>query len=437
MYQHALLAALSLSLLGGCANLSTVSRTSALPDSAVAVHLDSAQRLVYANKNGFLCAEPTPDALQSYANAFGGSAGTRSNEAVSLSNAFTANAMGVGLHTQSITLMRDILYRICEQSHNGRLSNMDVTQLLQRAQDLTLGVLAIEQLTGAVTARQPMLINTAASSAASAINDTQAQLEIARKREEAGKAALEAATSGQTAAKTALDAADAALAAEKTKPAGEQDADAIAALSEKVAALQSELTLREGATQAADASYKSAVAATRAIEAMAEGRVASANSATGGAGVFADPGSRTGLDKAATEKIAAATVDIVKAVINKGHLTDSCMNFFTHQVGGGAAGLMTREQVSGINELCSKVIQANIDAFMKGPGTVAPVTQLGVGAAPVGEGTGGSTPAALRTEAPPRAWRELSAKLKPGATLTKEQVDALFAAPAAAAPPKK
>lgn len=436
MYRNALPAALCLSLLGGCANLSTISRTTPLPGAAVAVHLDSAQRLVYANNQGMLCAEPTPDALQSYANAFGGSAGTRSNEAVSLSNAFTANAMGVGLHTQSITLMRDILYRICEQSHNGRLTNMDVTQLLQRAQDLTLGVLAIEQLTGAVTARQPMLINTSLSSAASAINDTLAQLDIARKREAAHKAAFDAAANQEANAKTAVDEANAALAAEKGKAAGEQDAAVITALGEKVVALQADLTLKQEALRAADAAHKSAVAATKAIEAMAEGRLAGANSATGGGGAFADPGVRPGMDKAAAEKIATATVDIVKAVISKGHLTDSCMNFFTHQVSGGASKLMTSDQVKAINEMCQEVIRANIEAFKKGAGGAEP---LNVVPANSNGATGKveATPAGTAAVATPRTWREMSAKLKPGAVLTKEELDALLAAPDPAKPAKK
>lgn len=427
MFRPAIFAAL---LLSGCANLSTISRTTPLSDGAIAVHLDSPQRLVYQSKIGLLCAEPTPDALQSYANATGGSVGTRS-EAASVSNAFTANALGVGLHTQSITLMRDILYRICEQSYNNRLSNMDVTQLLQRAQDLTLGVLAIEQLTGAVTARQPLMINTASAGAASAINDTQAALAIAKKREDANLAALDAAKSEEAVAKAALDTANAALAAEQAKPAGEQDAAALKVLGEKASALQADFVAKQSARQSAESSYKSAVAATKAIEAMADSRIASSSASSGGSGIFGDPSVRAGLDKASAEAIANATVSIVKAVAYKGHLTDSCMNFFTHQVGGGArTNSMTGDQITAINALCTEVIKANIESFRKGEGGQPldnDVTAAGT------EANVTLTRAPVGTQ--PRVWREMSAQFKPGATLTKEQLDALLGLPPPA-PPK-
>lgn len=57
--------------LSACANLHTIHRTTDLPDDGKAVHLDAAQRVIHVTKNGKACAEPTPDALQSYASAFG------------------------------------------------------------------------------------------------------------------------------------------------------------------------------------------------------------------------------------------------------------------------------------------------------------------------------------------------------------------------------
>lgn len=178
-------------------NFSTVSRTTLLPGQEVAIHLDSPQRLVYRNSKGYICAEPTPDALQSYANAMGGGLTGPARNSASVTNAFAANAASVGLHTQSITLMRDILYRICEHSHNESLSQIEVMQLLERAQDLTLGVLAIEQLTGVVAARQALLLDSSAASAASAINNTQAQLDIAKRNENIKKAELDAAVTAE------------------------------------------------------------------------------------------------------------------------------------------------------------------------------------------------------------------------------------------------
>ena len=139
--------------LAGCANLLTIERRSALPRHGTAIHLDAPQRIAYADKFGHVCAEPSPDALQAYASAFGASIASPGRDAVSLSNALSADSTGIGLRTQSITLMRDMLYRICEAQHNKAIGPDDTIQLLQRSQDLSPGILAIEQLTGAIVAR--------------------------------------------------------------------------------------------------------------------------------------------------------------------------------------------------------------------------------------------------------------------------------------------
>ena len=114
-----------------------------------------------------------------------------------LANALGANSAGIGLHTQSITLMRDTLYHICEQAHNKTLGDGDVVQLLQRSQDMTLGVLAIEQLTGAVVARQAMITVGANASVSTNINNTQAALDQAVKNEAMKQTALTQANDAQ------------------------------------------------------------------------------------------------------------------------------------------------------------------------------------------------------------------------------------------------
>ncbi len=86
--------------------------------------------------------------------------------------------------------MRDHLYRICEQAHNKNLSKLEIVQLMQRSQDLTLGVLAIEQLTGAIVARQPILSAGANADASANTKNTQKELEDAKKDEAAKKAAI-------------------------------------------------------------------------------------------------------------------------------------------------------------------------------------------------------------------------------------------------------
>ena len=157
------LVGLSLLALAGCANLNTVERQTTLAGGGVAVHLDAPQRVTISNSKGWACSEPSPDALQAYASSLGMGFGGPSAGSVSVAQALSASAGSIGLRTQSITLMRDALFRICELYFNGAINKEAAIQLLQRSQDLTLGVLAIEQLTGAVVAQQVMLTSSSAA----------------------------------------------------------------------------------------------------------------------------------------------------------------------------------------------------------------------------------------------------------------------------------
>ncbi len=159
-----LIAVLGMGLtLTACANLFTVQEVTEIPNrgdktriNARAIHLDAQQRLVLATAQGY-CAEPSPDALASYAASLGFDLDIFSQSSGSLAQALKSDAASIGLRTQSITLMRDALYRMCEASNNGRLNDTEVAAFLRRSQDLTAVVLAIEQLTGTVAANQVIL----------------------------------------------------------------------------------------------------------------------------------------------------------------------------------------------------------------------------------------------------------------------------------------
>ena len=139
----------------GCANINTIGRTTPLPkanDRGVAIHLDAQQRLVLYSGQRY-CAESSPDALQAYASALGLAGTQPSQGATSLAAGQQSHAASIGLRTQSITIMRDALYRMCEAYNNGILGDVMVATLLGRSQDLTAVILAVEQLTGAVAAQ--------------------------------------------------------------------------------------------------------------------------------------------------------------------------------------------------------------------------------------------------------------------------------------------
>lgn len=172
--------------LTGCANLFTVDRTTKFEDGT-AIHLDAQQRLVLFTEKEFArekdtdeqektgkqkktdkekyytkytyCAEPSPDAISSYAGALGFNILDPSQGEVSFANKVGSATSNMGLRTESITLMRDVFYRICEAYNNGSLTDGQVSELFRRSQNLNAVVLAVEQLTGTVKSNPTLVLN--------------------------------------------------------------------------------------------------------------------------------------------------------------------------------------------------------------------------------------------------------------------------------------
>jgi outer membrane protein OmpA-like peptidoglycan-associated protein len=310
-------------LMGGCANLSTVDRQTDLPGGGKAIHLDAAQRLVYWDKDGHGCAEPTPDALQAFASSAAAGANVVSKGSVNLSDAFSANSQGVGLHTQSITLMRDMLYRICEQEQNGKISRTEVMQLLERAQDLTLGVLAIEQLTGAIVARQ-----TPTSSTGSVTKQDDTTTQTTPSSPSAG---VEAGTGHNGSSTPAVAAAD------QQQPTGSTTAPG---------ATKGGSQQTSGGTDSATPALTARVTTTPPPNDQISAPL--------------------GTDK--IQSIANATAAIVSLVVNKGHLTDSCMTYFNHflDASSGEVELISKmnaadkQTISDVLEICKRIVDTDL-----------------------------------------------------------------------------
>ena len=177
-------------LLASCANFHTVDRATKIPPinrsapethEGVAIHLDAQQRVVLATALGY-CAEPSPDALSAYAGSLGIGATISATEAISIAQALQSTSGSIGLRTQSITLMRDALYRMCEASNNGHLEKWEVATFLRRSQDLTAVILAVEQLTGAVTGNQVILTPDATNTVSARLLSNDQHLEQAEDR---------------------------------------------------------------------------------------------------------------------------------------------------------------------------------------------------------------------------------------------------------------
>lgn len=159
---------LLVSLIQGCANLTSLNRHTDVMfqvvdgkdkkvtgyDTGRVIHLDAKQRVVIQKPYGIICAEPSPDALSAIATSTSGSLSDPTKGEIALANAISENAGSIGLRTQTIQLMRDALYRVCEAYYSRALGDTEVMMLHQRYQDVMVAVLAIEQLTGTIKADQ-------------------------------------------------------------------------------------------------------------------------------------------------------------------------------------------------------------------------------------------------------------------------------------------
>ena len=326
----------SLSLLSGCANLNTISRTTPLKsegDKGKAIHLDIQQRLLIVNNMDKYCSEPSPDALAAFAAAMGIGASSPAQGAVSGAGSTSSSAASIGLRTQSITLMRDALYRMCEAYANGELSRSQVMTTLSRSQDLTAVILATEQLTGAVVAQQAALSGTATSDATAVMTATSKLLEAALKQQNLAQTRLEQAMekkadaeSKQKQAQTEYDEAkinsdnnQGDVAAEARLKKAQSDLDSA---NRQVALMEEIRASREKLLNDATESVESLKSAQDSATTSASASSSSSASLSGG-------GTFTRLNDQSTQAIAAAVTSMVNNVVNKSYVLEYCMAMIT------------------------------------------------------------------------------------------------------------
>lgn len=119
------------------------------------------------------CAEPSPDVFAVIAQAvsadgsFGRSGDPKVVEAA-LKAAFGSSEQGSTIpRTQTNSLLREMMYRTCERHLNGAIGSLELSAQAARDQRLLVSILAIEQLTGAITPK-PVVIGASASGSSSA-----------------------------------------------------------------------------------------------------------------------------------------------------------------------------------------------------------------------------------------------------------------------------
>jgi uncharacterized protein YceK len=160
-------------LISGCSNVSWNNRADEAGRSAILV--DATKRVILSSPTaqqkptGFVafCTEPSPDAVASIASSGGASLSVPEKVALAAQFAKAEGAASIGLRTQSIQLLRDSMFRVCEGYLSGSIDRPNAETMLRRFQSSMVAILAIEQLTGAIQAPAISIGgNTASGSAA-------------------------------------------------------------------------------------------------------------------------------------------------------------------------------------------------------------------------------------------------------------------------------
>jgi hypothetical protein len=156
-------AVLSLSFLTGCANY--IFKTFDIDQSNESLSLDAKQRVVLVTERGgkdrnrkVVCAEPSPDALSATAASFSGSAAVTiptpqgqtgsSGGSGGLAGGSSESVASLAMRTQTIQLLRDGYYRLCEAYLNGAITEKQYNVVLINIGWLMTTLLGIDGIAG-------------------------------------------------------------------------------------------------------------------------------------------------------------------------------------------------------------------------------------------------------------------------------------------------
>ena len=312
------------------------------PTGPTSVAVDAKQRLVLANRDrseasrkrgtdGWttLCAEPSPDVFAAVASALAGQVNVPQEAMAQLTGSLTESGSNIGVRTQTIQLLRDGMYRLCEAFMNRAMDKSTFGSLQKRYQHTMMGLLAIEQLTGPVTPTPIAVHASTTVDSGALLLEAQANLQTARQVRDAEKEKLAIAEADLVEKREASIVATGLV--ESTKQ--EASADPPTKSQEDVA--QAEATAdtakgeRDKAALAVSNAQKSLEEAGEAVSAMeAKVAVAKQPAVFGRAdSSFGSVGSRVHPDAEAVKEVAMTVSEIVDYVVNADYSFETCLEY--------------------------------------------------------------------------------------------------------------
>jgi hypothetical protein len=151
------------------------------------------------------CAEPSPDALSALAATTGLNLAVSGKGELGYQQGLAEGAAFTGLRTQSIQILRDVMYRNCEALLNQGITEFGLETMQRRFQSTLVAVLAIEQLTGATKAQAVALGAQARSNDAETLSAAIKLVADAETAARSANAQLESATTADKAAQSSLN----------------------------------------------------------------------------------------------------------------------------------------------------------------------------------------------------------------------------------------
>lgn len=289
--------------------------------SGTSVVVDVKQRAILSNSvrddkgrtQLVVCAEPSPDALSVIASGIGGSLDTGAGKALEIALSSSETGAFIGNRTATIQLLRDMLYRACEMYMAGAIDDGAYLAFQRRYQIMTMGLLAIEQITGTV---KPSPLTLAAGSANAAVNASQ----LKQRRDELARAMGAQTMARAQVADLAQVVADGrkALADAGTEEAKKKAADELKAAEEALAKAKKSQAEVDASVKLLEKEYEEALAPGARV-ALAGG-MPQAPAAPAAAASRPLPGSEVAASVAATAK------ELVELIVRTAFQQEECFN---------------------------------------------------------------------------------------------------------------
>jgi len=335
------LGALAIAALAGCANLNAVKKDFTLTNGA-AVSIDAKQRAIFSvalpgtdgkgdDKGGgpsrtVVCAEPSPDALSALAATLGVDVAVAA-KSLGLAYGSQESAASIGLRTQTIQTLRDAMYRLCEGYAGGALDDVGFLRLQRRYQAVMLGLLAIEQLTGATVASQATMGGNGAAKVGNSFGQVSALVTDLRQKQIVAQATVKQKGDAVEAKKKAVTAAEADLKKATEEAEGEETKElenaraAHTARGGELAAAEGELAKAKQAEAVASADLESLEQLRKEMD-----RASAVTAASAQLGGVSHAASGAG-DGQAAERVAQAVENIVNTIVNHDYSREACMDW--------------------------------------------------------------------------------------------------------------